>query len=319
MLHPGYLTGKSREIPSMAKTQKQADAADPKPFSLIPSEKLLAIFTAMLKSRLLEQRATALFQHGTLAADLHASAGREATAVAAVIDLQAADTLCLASGDWLPAFVKGLTPETLFRVLAPSSLQLNTPAEIDAAQKNILSPSSTTDLSASLLDHASAASSAKNGAVALAFIGCGVDALTQWQKVIQVSAKKKLPVIFVQYVGSADQSPSRPQKPDALVHGVPSIAVDALDPVAVYRVAYEAIVRARQLRGSTLLQCMLPSQPVPGTSKSDRPIVQEVLLDPVESMESYLKSKQIDFENPKSQTLATFNHDLDLATRFLDR
>ena len=303
----------------MAKAQKKSENAEAKPFSLIPEEKLLSIYTAMLKCRLLEQRATSLFQHGKLDRDLHASAGREATAAAAVIDLQPADTLCIAPGDWLPAFVKGLTPETLFRVLVPSSAQLNSAIEMEAAQKNILSPSASSDLSEAVIDKAAAASSAKNGAVSLAFIGSGDDSLSQWQKAIQASATKKLPVIFVHFLElSEPASSTRSQKPDALIHGVPSIAADALDPVAVYRVAYEAMVRARQLRGATLLQCILSTQQ-PTASPSLDSLPPQALIDSVDAMEKYLSAKKIDFDDPKSQTLANFSHDLDLATRFLDR
>src|SRR4051812_42146962 len=108
----------------MPKNQTQTEEVSAKTFSLISNEKLLAIYAAMLKCRLLEQRATALFQHGTLDTDLHVSAGLEATAAAGVVDLQQGDTLCLAPNDWIPAFVKGLSLDTLFRALAPSTLHL---------------------------------------------------------------------------------------------------------------------------------------------------------------------------------------------------
>src|ERR1700722_4606991 len=88
-------------------------------FSLISNEKLIAIYVAMVKCRMLEQRAAALFQQGKLASDFHASSGREACAVAVGIDLQPEDTLVTAPGDWLSTFMKGLPSEALFRALAP--------------------------------------------------------------------------------------------------------------------------------------------------------------------------------------------------------
>src|SRR4051812_10859906 len=122
----------------MPKNQTEVEDGSAKTFSLISNEKLLAIYAAMLKCRLLEQRATALFQHGRLDTDLHVSAGLEATAAAGVVDLQQADTLCLAPNDWVPAFVKGMSLETVFRALAPSSLNLDGPTQIEAEHKNIL-------------------------------------------------------------------------------------------------------------------------------------------------------------------------------------
>ncbi|WP_109484381.1 thiamine pyrophosphate-dependent enzyme [Occallatibacter savannae] len=301
----------------MPKKQTKPDKTSEKPFSLIPGEKLLAIYSAMLKCRLLEQRATALFQQGKLDSDLHLSSGREATAAASVIDLERTDTLCLAPHDWLPAFVKGMSLETLFRALAPSRLQGDGPLRIEAEHKNVFDGSS--DLQQVLLDQADAAFTDKKSAVAAAFIPAGGASLNEWKRTIETAGSRKLPAIFIHYTESAEDTPTaRSAKPEALVHGVPSIAVDARDPVAVYRVAYEAIVRARQLRGATLISCMIDSPvstPNNGGSQAPEPIA----LDPVAAMEAYLKSKKIEHEVHNREVIEAFNRDLDLATRFLDK
>jgi len=300
------------------KNQTPAASQSEETFSLIPKEKLLAIYAAMLKCRLLEQRATTLFQHGKLRSDLHASASLEATATAAVIDLEPADTLCLAPDDWLPAFVKGLSLETLFRALAPSSLHVEGPIQIEAERKNIFYALSDADLQQVLIDRANAASAEKKGAVAAAFMPHGPNSLSEWQKTIHAAGSKRLPVIFVHYSDPAEAPSSRSHSPEALLHGVPSIAVDARDPVAVYRVAYEAIVRARQLRGASLLECVIDRQP---SSPADGkiPVADSITPDPVAAIETYLKSKKIQPEAHNPEIIAAFNRDLDLATRFLDK
>lgn len=301
--------------------KKQTETAKPpeKTFSLISNEKLVAIYAAMLKCRLLQQRATSLFQHGRLDSDLHLSAGREATAAAAVIDLEPADTLCIAPNDWLPAFVKGMSLETLFRALAPSALQVAGSVQIEAEHKNIYHSSANSDVQRVLLERASAASAEKKGTVAAAFIPQGAASLAQWQKTIQSAGAKKLPAIFIHYSDAAeDTQAGRSAKPEALLHGVPSIAVDARDPVAAYRVAYEAIVRARQLRGATLLECIMDlqsSSPNNGEGATTDPIT----TDPVAAMETYLKTKGIEAEAHNPEIIAAFNRDLDLATRFLEK
>ena len=103
-----------------------------------------------------------------------------------------------------------------------------------------------------------------------------------------------------------------------MLHGVPTIAVDARDPVAVYRVAYEAIVRARQLRGATLLECLIETA-APPSKEADQSDDGPIATDPVEAMEGYLKSKRITPVIDKQDIIAAFNRDLDLATRFLDK
>jgi TPP-dependent pyruvate/acetoin dehydrogenase alpha subunit len=306
----------------MAKTQTTSEIAEPKTFSLISDEKLLAIYVAMLKCRLLEQRATELFQHGVLGSDLHASSGREATAAAAVVDLQDADSLCLAPGDWLPSFVKGLSLETVFRALAPSSLQVDGAVEIDAAQKNILPFSDHHDSRKLVRERASACATAKNGQIVMVFLSSDPQSLVAWRATIRASAVKRLPVVFVHYsdpsLGPRNRKHRSVPKPvDALHEGMPSIAVDALDPVAVYRVAYEAIVRARQLRGATLLECVV--HPPLSSAPADiarHPV--ELTLDPVTAMERYIKSKGISLDADRD-VVASFHRDLDLATRFLHR
>jgi TPP-dependent pyruvate/acetoin dehydrogenase alpha subunit len=300
----------------MAKTQSKA-TSEPSTFSLISNEKLLGIYATMLKCRLLEQRATALFQHGKLHSDLHISAGREATSAAAAIDLQQGDTLCLAQGDWIPAFVKGLSLESLFRVLAPASLNVAGAIQIEAEHKNIVFPSSRANLPEALLDPVRVALSEKNGAVAMAFIHSGADSLAQWKKAIHHAGTGKLPAIFVHYSDPTEAPSSpRPAKPEALVHGVPSIGVDARDPVAVYRVAYEAIVRARQLRGATLIECINPGGK---SSLKDGQAALPETPDPIIAMESYLKAKNITPQIDNQEVLVAFNRELDLATRFLDK
>jgi TPP-dependent pyruvate/acetoin dehydrogenase alpha subunit len=102
---------------------------------------------------------------------------------------------------------------------------------------------------------------------------------------------------------------------------MPAIAVDALDPVAVYRVAYEAILRARQGRGATLLKCSVhPSfHCTPTPDNSERPANLPLSFNSVFTMETYLRRKGIEPDQHSRQIVAEFNRELNLATRFLDR
>lgn len=301
----------------MAKTlNPNGETAAPQPFSLISNEKLLAIYAAMLKCRLLEQAATELFQHGKIDSDLHGSAGREASAAAGAIDLEPKDTLCLAAGDWLPAFVKGVPPETLFRMLATAKSVQDGSAAIDEEHRNIVLPSKDEVQAEIAAEKADAALGTKDGAIVMAYISPTAMAMKPWQKIIATAGSKNLPMIFLRYVDEGSEpvrtgATAKASRPAALYQGVPSIAVDAFDPVAIYRVAYEASVRARQRRGATLVECTLHS--------GSRAPGQAAAGDPVVAMETYLKSKGIEPEGHNRQVVAAFHRDLDLATRILDR
>jgi TPP-dependent pyruvate/acetoin dehydrogenase alpha subunit len=311
-----------------AKTERKAKPEPPQEtFSLISNEKLTAIYTAMVKCRMVEQRATLLFQQGKLDSDLHASSGREATSAAIAIDLQTNDTLSIALGDWLPAFVKGVTLDNLFRALAPTTSKLSSqqaPTPADLEQKNVLMGDGN-HLPEAVRERALAAQTAKQGAIVVAILPSTEDALKPWHKVMAAAASQKLPIVFVHYAEDKSQvteppARSKAKNPEALFHGVPAIAVDASDAVAVYRVAYEAIIRARQGRGTTLLQCATHSAASPAgkTGISSVTKIHPISTDPVSSMETYLKGKGIEPEQHNREFVAAFNRDLELATRFLD-
>jgi acetoin:2,6-dichlorophenolindophenol oxidoreductase subunit alpha len=313
---------------------KPARKAKPSPeaetFSLVSNEKLLAIYSAMIKCRMLEQRATALFQQGKLASDLHASSGREAASAAISIDLQPNDALSIAPGDWLPAFVKGLPLEKLLRILASPSAQPNgqrTTAASDPELKNTLAVDEARRPT-SVREHAVAAQAAKNGTIVAAVLPSAEESLQPWHSLLAEAASKRLPIVFVHHASIAhhaagahhiatanrpSESPANRKRnnPDALFHGVPAIGVDAYDAVAVYRVAYEAIIRARQGRGATLLECLAHSGTLAETSENEG--------DPISFMENYLKRKGIEPEQDRQQIVTAFNRDLELATRFLDQ
>lgn len=284
--------------------------------SLIPDEKLVAIYASMVRCRMLQLRAAALFQQGKLDAGLHASQGREACAAAVGLDLEAEDTLSIAPGDWLPAFAKGLPAETLFRALAPRVNGQSVSVADEIQKRNILQ--SLSDQTAMVRERAEALHAAKRHAIVAAFLQPTASP-NQWQKVISAAASKKLPILFVQNASDgpplvAASTGRRTRTPHALLYGVPVIAVDAADAVALYRVAYEAINRARQGRGATLLECAA----VPIVHTIDPATNQPVPApDPIAIMETYLKRKGIEPEHYNHQVVAEFTRDLDLATRFL--
>jgi TPP-dependent pyruvate/acetoin dehydrogenase alpha subunit len=287
-------------------------------FSLISNEKLMALYTAMIRCRMLEQRATQLFQQGRLDSDLHASAGREASAAAIGIDLQPHDTLAIAPHDWLPAFVKGMSLEGIFHALAPVGSQADGMAMAETAQKNIVIPANRTPALEIVRERAVEARLQKQEAIVVVFIAPGLDSQKPWHKTMALAASKKLPVVFVHYVdqpASMKRTGSQSRNPQAMVHGVPAIAVDALDPVAVYRVAYEAIIRARQGRGASLLECTL----APAVTLSGGKTEESTSADPLAGMEIYLRGKGIEPTPHNRITAESFSSDLDLATRFLDR
>jgi TPP-dependent pyruvate/acetoin dehydrogenase alpha subunit len=78
-----------------------------------------------------------------------------------------------------------------------------------------------------------------------------------WKSALDFAAKHQLPVVFVAFSASRIQ-PVRAGSFSALALacGVPGIAVDVDDAVAIYRVAQESIGRARAGGGPALIDCV---------------------------------------------------------------
>ena len=107
-------------------------------------------------------------------------------------------------------------------------------------------------------------SSEQPGAVVV-YIRAGELATRLWRKVLAYTSIESLPILFVLLPADSTRPDPRTgtMSAIALQHGIPGMAVDCEDAVAIYRVAQEAIGRARDGGGPALIECVQhPSRPV---------------------------------------------------------
>lgn len=102
------------------------------------------------------------------------------------------------------------------------------------------------------------------------------------RKVLRLAHLKSLPIIFVQL----ERTVSKPARRLGIEPSPPCILVDKADVVAVYRVASEAIDKARRGAGPTLITCVPFS--LSKTSSTDHHS-----QDPIQYMEYYLRKKNL--------------------------
>lgn len=277
----------------MKKKANQAGTAPAEtPFSLIPNETLIALYADLFKCRMLEERVNGKSARKKPAATLR---GFEAAPVGVAKDLTPEDCVVCSPHDLLPRF---LHDRSLKRVLGKSRAH----------------GKQSTDATAERLAAIGAALShktTKSGKVVVMFRPAGD--LDGWQQAQQIAKKHMLPMIFV----CQESQESRRNDNAAARNGrsarnsqssattdegyLPLIAADSADVVAVYRVAHEAIERARRGRGPTLIECA-PFR-VPGQRR----------VDPVANMQKYLRGKGLLKRGLNREIADTFMREVEAA------
>lgn len=244
----------------------------PKTFSLISRRKLLALYAALVRCRMLEEFAASPRRK--------ASTGHEAPAVAVTIDLKASDTVAASNRDLLPALVHGTDARTIL-----------------SAGRAIASHPSFAATLRSAIAAARKAAQAKNGRVAAIFAS-GSDATSAaWRDGMRIAGAERLPILFVSQRGNAAAPESKGVT--HRVEGFPAINVDRDDVVALYRVAFEALAHARRGNGPTLIECICwPGGAEGGAS------------DAILNMERYLAQSGIPFVRTKRKTVECFVEEL---------
>jgi TPP-dependent pyruvate/acetoin dehydrogenase alpha subunit len=260
-------------LQNMPRRPSAVVAATPHP--LISNQRLQQLYVTLLRTRLLRQRNRLKERAAPLVA-------REAIVTGTVTHLEGDDALMPVVGDHLAALARG---HGLRRVLAPAPL----PGVLTAA-------STVESRFAIATGYALARQGTKH--VTLAFSGPGLTSLEALQPSLAYAAKHKLGMIFV--IESADDTDlSSAKHTEAL--GLYGIPVDGNDVVAIYRVAQEAIHRARRRVGPTLIDC----KPWPLDSPAD----------PVRRLEHALERRGMPANELKERTLAAFKKELSASGR----
>ncbi len=142
-----------------------------------------------------------------------------------------------------------------------------------------------------------------------------------WQEAVQIASAHALPMIFVDPLSgngipAAPKVRTRSSKTAARPEGpaFPVMTVDRHDVVAIYRVASEAIARARKGRGPTLIECQpfLPSGTPPARANGKAKHIGK--RDAVVNMENYLRGKGLFKTQLKSEILASLQKELEPAS-----
>ena len=230
-------------------------------------EKLVELFTTLLKVRLLEERLIELSTQGLIPGWLHSGLGQEAIGVGVVTNLGKDDYVSnthRGRSQAIPKGVdlKGFMAETLGKATGTCKGKSGE-MHFGDIRAGVLGASAI--MGAGLPIATGVAFSCKmrgTNQVTVCFFGDGSVDEGEFHEVLNIASMWKLPIVFVcENNGWAQFSPQSDtaSQPDiylkAAGYNMPGKMVDGNDILAVYEAAQEAITRAREGSGPTLLEC----------------------------------------------------------------
>jgi 2-oxoisovalerate dehydrogenase E1 component alpha subunit len=303
---------------SSPSTNEDSPASNP----LIGNAKLKQLYSTMLQCRLLSERA---YELRNVKGKVKPVFGGEAAVVGAVLDLRRDDWLLPLQNDLLGKFVKGMPLASIFSELQPNETNKTATAHKPVPPQLTTNPSPfyiipSAANPAAQLNLASGVALAlqarKSGNVVIAFCSDTSDSGQRWQEALRFAGKHCLPLLVLAHTKtSAKTASAKKAKAFAslLSEGnpceLPVIPVDANDVVAIYRVAYESIHKARHGGGPTLIQAVsIPHLPNGKGSSGEDP-------DAILKMETYLAAKGLFSPSWKKKLIDNFNRDVDSALK----
>jgi 2-oxoisovalerate dehydrogenase E1 component len=237
------------------------------PISSPSKDQLLVLYRTMLLIRRTEEQLIKFYAAGKIYGGVHTYIGEEAVAAGVCAHLRDDDTVFSTHRGHGHAVAKGVPPaeliaEVLGRATGCSggrggSMHLFKPEVGFMGSSGIVGPCITLAAGG-----AYSASLLKTDRVSVAFFGDGASNNGAFHEGLNLAAAWHLPAIFVcennlyatevplrKAAGNADLAAR------AAAYGMPGIAVDGNDALAVYQAAGEAVTRARAGGGPTLIEC----------------------------------------------------------------
>jgi TPP-dependent pyruvate/acetoin dehydrogenase alpha subunit len=303
---------------------------------LISNDKLRQLYSTMLKCRTLEERARVLFKQSKFTGNYYAAVGQEAASVGTAIDLRVEDTVGPSHRDFISGFIKGAPLDKMFchlfaRGNSPDKGR-SSPAHFGYQPLNVITPASTIAAQLNIATGVALANKMKkNDNIAIAYSGDGSTSLGFWHEALNFAGVHDLPIVFVCQNNLWAESVNlqfQTKVPDISVkaasYGFPGITVDGNDVVAVYRVAQEAIARARRGQGPTLIECKTyrwygHSEIDPAKYRDPEEVERWKAKDPIAGMEKYLTGKGLFTAAWKQEIVDGFNKELDAAIEIAEK
>jgi pyruvate dehydrogenase E1 component alpha subunit len=267
----------------------------------LSDDDLKGMYRAMLLGRRLDERMVRLQRQGRIGTFAPIK-GQEAAQIGSIVTLKPTDWMVPSFRETAAMLWRGWPVEKLLLFFAgyleggqPGPEQHDLPITIPVATQ---------------LPHAVglayAAQYRGDEAVAMAFFGDGATSEGDFHEAMNFAGVWHLPIVFVcqnnQWAISVPlkkQTHSRTIAQKALAYGLPGLQVDGNDVLAVYTAAHEAVERAREGDGPTLIECVTYRLGVHTTAddptkyRSEEEVKEWERKDPLTRFSAYLEKKRL--------------------------
>jgi TPP-dependent pyruvate/acetoin dehydrogenase alpha subunit len=274
----------SSRKPSAKKTLAKKQKTD-EILPVLNAEKLKELYAIMMKCRMLAER---MQKERSVN---NSVLGFEAALVGAGAHLLSKDCIALEQDGFVASLIKG-TP--LHCILARNAHQSNGAGTVIASKQD---DNDMTALTIETILNLAADMKGKN-AVVLMFCTQDAEALRFDSAAMAKAATQKLPLVCL--VESSLDSPL--ELPNQIASGpyigadpafYPRIPADGCDVVGVFRVAQEAIRRAREGHGPAVIECLTARSVTATINETEQASSQYLAQDPLSFMEQYLRRRNL--------------------------
>jgi TPP-dependent pyruvate/acetoin dehydrogenase alpha subunit len=309
--------GKSSRTKSSAarKSPAKKQKAETEVLPVLNAAKLKELYATMVKCRLLAERVQ---NDDTESGPNGSVSGFEATLVGAGAHLLPKDCIAMEHSSFVASLIKG-TP--LHSILARNKEHQSS----NGASKAISSTHDGNAVAALSMETvlALAAKMKGQGAVALMFCTHNPETLIFDSAAMAVAATQNLPLVCL----VESRLYSRLELPDQVAPGpyigadptfYPRIPVDGCDVVGVFRVAQEAIRRAREGHGPAVIECLTARSSTEARNGTEQDSSQYLAQDPLSFMEQYLRRRDLWSDAWSQSIIERFSRDLNEAFNSLE-
>jgi TPP-dependent pyruvate/acetoin dehydrogenase alpha subunit len=300
--------------PSAKKTAPKKQKAEPEILPVLNADKLKELYATMVKCRMLVKRVQ---NNSTEIEKGNSVYGFEATLVGAGAHLLPKDCIAMEHSSFVASLIKGTPVHSILarerehhssNGTGGAGASENGNGAVDLNMQTVLSL---------------AAEMKGQGPVVLMFCTHNPETLTFDPAAMASAARQKLPLVCL-VESSIDSSV---ELPNQVASGpyigadpafYPRIPVDGCDVVGVFRVAQEAIRRAREGHGPALIECFTARSSASGTNDIAKTSAQYLAQDPLSFMEQYLRRRDLWSDEWPQSIIDGFNRQLNEAAASLE-